>query len=208
VSNFSKIFEADSIIDKKNLGSHAGYIFYYMMKQLYAHMVDDLENMKDSLIAAEEKIFAGSERRMVEALSNLSRELIDLKQSSRLHKEVIEAFAPVAHTFFGKDFHFYIDDILKEYSKIHELTANNRELLTDLRETNDSLLSTKQNDIMQVFTVITSIVFTLELIAGIFSMATTHTPIIGGPFDFEIITGIMALLALIMLAMFKRKKWL
>jgi Mg2+ and Co2+ transporter CorA len=39
-------------------------------------------------------------------------------------------------------------------------------------------------------------------------MATTHTPIIGGPFDFEIITGIMALLALIMLAMFKRKKWL
>ena len=206
--NFSKIFEADSIIDKKNLGAHAGFIFYYMMKQLYAHMIDDLENMKDALVASEDKIFSGDERHMVQVLSNLSRELIDLKQSSRLHKEVLEAFGPVAHTFFGKDFRFYIDDILKEYAKIDELAANNRELLTDLRETNDSLLSTKQNETMKTFTILAFITLPLTLFSSLFAMNTSSTPIVGHPFDFAIILGIMAVAALALLLFFKHKKWL
>ena len=135
------------------------------MKRLYARVEDDLESIRQSLMHAEAGIFDSKERRMVEVLSNISRELTDLKQSSRVHKEVIEAFGPAAQAFFGQDFKYhYIDDIIRQYGKIHELTSNNHELLNDLRETNDSLLSTKQNEIMQTLTIIASIIFPLELV--------------------------------------------
>src|SRR6476619_4744825 len=32
---FSRIFEANSLIDKSDIGQHAGLVFYYMMKTLY-----------------------------------------------------------------------------------------------------------------------------------------------------------------------------
>ena len=208
LENFAKVFETDSIIAKDPLGEHAGLILYYLIKKMYAHMENDLDSMRDSLMNAEAGIFDGYERRMVEVLSNISRELIDLKQSSRIHKETIELFGPIAQGFFGQDYKFrYADDIIKQYAKIHELTGNNRELLTDLRETNDSLLSTKQNEIMQTLTIIASIIFPLELVTGIFSMNTAYTPIVGHAHDFLIIMGILAGITLAMMLYFKYKRW-
>ena len=171
-------------------------------------MLQDLEGMKGSLVYAEGQIFAGDEKHMVEVLSNLSRELIDLKQASRLHKEVIEAFAPAAHRFFGPDFKSYIDDILKEYSKIHELVSNHRELLDELRETNDSILSTKQNEIMKTLTVVAFVAFPMTVISELFTMNTIHTPLVGRADDWLIIMGIMLAVALSIYAVVKYKRWL
>jgi magnesium transporter len=198
LQNFSKIFETDSIIDKESIGEHAGFIFYYMMKKLYAHMVNDLESMKDALIFAETNVFTGNEKNMVFVLSNLSRELIDLKQIGRLHKDVLESLAPVVHEFFGEDFHFYMNDILKEYEKIHELSANNRELLSELRETNDSLLTTKQNEIMKILTIVAAIIFPLTLIEGLFSSQVEDMPVL---------LVVMIVVAVGLTGYFKYKKW-
>ena len=218
--NFSKIFETDSILKMGALrrdepgenvrveGSHAGFIFYYMMKKMYSFMQNDLGNMQQSILAAETEIFSGNERRMVEELSNLSREIIDFKQANNVHREVIETFAPMAGVFFGLDFRRYIDDILKEYTKIHELTVNNRELVNELRDTNDSLLSTKQNEVMKVFTFLAFCTFPLTLIASIFAMHTQYTPIIGHPYDFQIIIGIMITVVLSLFGWFRHKKWI
>ena len=71
---FAKIFDTNSIIDKNEKIDHAGSLFYYMIKKIYAGMFDDLENIRDALLSAETKIFAGGERPMVRILSNISRE--------------------------------------------------------------------------------------------------------------------------------------
>ncbi len=197
--NFSKVFETDSIIDKESIGEHAGFIFYYMMKKLYAHMANDLENMRDALMIAEANVFDGNEKKMVFALSNLSRELIDLKQIGRLHKDVLDALAPIVHEFFGDDFHFYMNDLLKEYEKIHELSANNRELLSELRETNDSLLTTKQNEIMKILTIVAAIIFPLTLIESLFSSQVENM---------TMLVVVMVLVTVGMTVFFKYKKWL
>jgi len=48
----------------------------------------------------------------------------------------------------------------------------------------------------------------LSLLAGIFGMNTRHDPIIGNRHDFWIISGLMFILAIIMIIIFKKKKWL
>ncbi|MDE1941201.1 MAG: hypothetical protein KGI66_03720, partial [Patescibacteria group bacterium] len=126
---FGKVFEANSILNKDDRIEHAGFIFYYMVKRIYAGMIEDLENIRDSLLLAETRIFAGDERKMVEVLSGLSRELIDFRQIVRVHSEVWQTMVEKAGGFFGGDFGSYIRDIRDEFSAIHELIANARELL-------------------------------------------------------------------------------
>ncbi len=210
--NLGKSFETNAVLEKGGIasyvGNHAGIIFYHIMKRLYDQMRQDLEDMRDDLNRAEKNIFEGNERKMVQALSELSREIIDFKQTARLHKEVLESFSAVPQDFFGSDFAHFIEDIRQTYASIHELIGVNKELLTDLRETNDSLLSTKQNEHMKFFTILAFVTFPLALLLDIFSLPTSHTPIIGSPYDWEIITGGVIVLAITMFAYFKDKGWL
>jgi magnesium transporter len=205
--SFAKVFETNSILDKNSI-EHAGLIFYYMMKKIYGHMNEDLENIKDSLKYAENKIFLGHEKKMVEFLSELSRELIDFKQTSRLHSDVLESFKDIPKEFFGKDFEMLMDNVRDEYETVHALVVNNRDLLNDLRDTNDSLLSTKQNESLKMFSTLAFITFPLMLFLNLFMLPTAHTPIVGGAYDWIILAAIVVIAAISMLYFFKRKGWL
>ncbi|MBI5126689.1 MAG: magnesium transporter CorA family protein [Candidatus Taylorbacteria bacterium] len=206
--NFSKMFEVNSIVDKGGMGEHAGYVFYYMLKHIYKNMLSELDSIKTALGDAEELVFTGREKEMVRTISELSRELINFRQSARAHKDVLESFAIASKELFGENFSYYVSDLQSEYMKTYEVINNSRELVNDLRETNDSLLSTKQNETMKTLTIMAFITFPLSLITDIFSIPTEHTPIIGYLFDFEIILGIMVLFTIGMFFFFKYKKWL
>ncbi|MCX6719255.1 MAG: magnesium transporter CorA family protein [Candidatus Taylorbacteria bacterium] len=206
---FAKISEANSILEKNEKIEHAGNLFYYMMKRIYEGMFDDLENIKDSLLNTESRIFSGDERKMVETLSFLSRELIDFKQTARVHRDIWDDMIDSADsTFFGKDFVPYIRDIRDEFIRIHELINNCHELLADLRETNDSLVNTKQNDIIKILTLVAFIFYPLTFITAVFTMPSPYTPIIFSPQGWNIIVIGMAILAGLMWWYFKRKKWI
>lgn len=176
---FAKIFETNSILNKEDRMEHAGHLFYYMVKRIYAGMVEDLENIKDALATAETRIFNGDERKMVEVLSNLSRELLDIKQTARTHHDIWEEMVAYADkNFFGKEFGTYIRDIRNEFNVLHELVVNTRELLADLRSTNDSLLNNKQNETIKMLTLLSLIFYPATFIASIFTIPAIGVPII------------------------------
>lgn len=206
---FSKIFEANSILNKEEKMEHAGFLFYYMVKRIYAGMAEDLENIKDTLTTVETRIFNGEERKMVESLSDISRELIDIKQTVRMHHDVWEAMvAKVNKDFFGGDFASYVRDIRDEFNMLHELITNARELLTDLRETNDSLLSTKQNEIIKVLTLVAFIFYPLTFIAALFTIPGPGVPLVQSNQGWAIIAFGMIVVAGLLIAYFRKRKWL
>ena len=206
---FAKVFEANAILNKDEKIEHAGFLFYYMVKRIYAGMVEDLENIKDALTTAETRIFNGDERKMVEVLSNLSRELIDIKQTARTHRDVWEAMVLSAdHELFGKGFDSYIRDIRDEFNAIHEHIVNARELLADLRETNDSLLNTKQNNIIKILTLVSFIFIPLTFVASLFTIPAPNVPLIGSQYGWWIIFGGMLILTVGMWVYFKEKRWI
>ena len=176
---FGKIFDANSILNKDEKIEHAGYLFYYMVKRIYAGMVEDLKNIQDSLTSAEKGIYKGDERKMVEVLSNLSHELIDIKQTARMHRDIWEEMVSYDEKdFFGKEFNSYVHDIRDEFNVIHELIINAHELLADLRETNDSLLNAKQNETIKMLTTITVIFYPATFIAAVFTIPAIGVPLL------------------------------
>lgn len=205
---FSKVFEVDSILDKNDIGEHAGAVFFYMIKKLYGSIEHELEYVSDTLDEIENNIFEGKEREMVLELSKVSRELLNFKQALLMHRETLESFEKVAPSFFGDDFVYQTRSIVGEYYRMQSTIAAHLDSVVELRETNNSLITTKQNEIMKILTIMAFVTFPLSLFASIFGMNTQTLPLTGYPGDFWVIIGIMIAATVFFFAFFKYKKWL
>lgn len=205
---FSKVFEVNSILDKSEIGEHAGFLFFYMIRKIYDSLGHELQIISDTLRSIEERIFAGEERKMVLELSTVHRDLLEFHRALRMHRGVLHSLATTSEDFFGKSFVHYSENIIGEYLKVEEMLQDQREILADLHSTNNSLLTTKTNEIMKLLTAITFIMFLATLVGSLFAMRTDSTPIIGLPYDFYIVIVIMICIGFITLRIFKYKKWL
>lgn len=205
---FSKVFEVNSILDKSEIGDHAGYLFFYMIRKIYASLGHELSIIGDTLKSVEDRIFHGEEREMVSELSVIHRDLLEFHRALRMHRGVLQSLSIVSGDFFGKEFVHYTENIIGEFLKVEEMLQDQKEVLNDLRSTNDSLLTTKTNEIMKLLTATTFLMLPANLIGALFGMNTHYTPIIGSDYDFWIIAMIMFSVAFTTFIFFKYKKWI
>ncbi|MDD2934940.1 MAG: CorA family divalent cation transporter [Candidatus Pacebacteria bacterium] len=208
IHKFSKEFEVNSILDKKEKNADTEHVFFLLVKKLYGSINHELEYIQDALEDVEKRIFQGEEKKMVKELSFLGRDLLNAKQATNPHKETLDSLEEVGAGLFGKNFNNQIHSIKNEYRRIRHKIEINKESLNELRETNNSLLSTKENETIKTLTIMAFVTFPLSLIASIFGMNTVNMPIIGAEKDFWIVIGIMLALATLFFIFFKYKKWL
>ena len=208
IHKFSKVFEVSSTLEKGIVNENAGELFFLILSKLYASVFHELEYIEDSLEKTESKIFQGEEKMMVQELSNIGRDLLNLKQATNSHREVLESLQELGGEFYDEEFAHQMDVVIKEFGRLRHGIEINRESLNELRDTNDSLLSTKQNETMMVLTIMAFVTFPLSLLASIFGMNTSHMPLVGQQNDFWMVIGIMSLLTILFFLFFKYKKWL
>lgn len=206
---FAKAFEVNSVLGRDTSSmSHGGHLFAAMARNLYAALLSECEVLDRHLQDIEERIFGGDERRMVFDISQTGRTIHDFRQSLLPHLETLTSLEPVAAKVFGQEYAFYVRAVVGEYERARDMLEHLRDSLTELRETNNSLLSTKQNEIMKTLTVVAFVTLPLELIAAIFTIPAHNTPILGSPGDFWIIVSAMTIFAAGFFVFFKRKGWL
>lgn len=205
---FSKIFEVNSVLDRSDLGDHAGYIFYYMIKNIYKGMENELDMIKDRLALIETNTFTGKEKEMVTEISKVSRNLIDIKRAIRPHDDVLSSLQTAGLRFFGQDFDFHLKTIKDEFYRLEHELFSHSELLSELRGTNDSLLTTKQNETMKILSVVAFIGLPLSIFTALFQVNTISAPIVGRSGDFWILLGILIIMAIVLYKFSKYKKWL
>jgi magnesium transporter len=202
---FFKKFEKDNVFDKTEIATHAGYLFCHVIKELYKCVLTELENINQDLRKVEQGIFGGKERETVKVISDVNRKLLDFKQSMRFHYETLKSFESAGKKFFEPEFAYYLEGIISEYNKIKNVLDNHKDLLNDLRETNDSLLSSKTNEVMKNLTILNFIILPIGLIAGIFAINSKLVLTIG---QFYNVIGIMVLISVLIFIFLKTKKWL
>lgn len=206
---FAKMFEVNSVLDHNGLvGEHSGYLFYYMMRELYHSLADELESIDDSLGEIEKKTFSGNEREMVFELSNASREILSFKHVLAIHRDMLDSFGAAAKRLFGAEFEHYMNATKDEYLKIDKTIQGLSESLGEMRQTNDSLLEAKQNKIMLMFTSVTIIASMLNIMASWFLVDSTDNPVRYKAHEFWLIGVVMLTAGLFLAAIMRSKKWL
>jgi magnesium transporter len=209
IHQFAKLFEKNSFGTSEKMMNHSGYIFMEMMKQFYRNSLKELETIGLAIRDIEYRIFEGQEESMVKEISRTSRRLLDFKQAIRFHQDVLRSYESVSARLFGDDYVYYASLISSEYNKVSSLLESHRDTLSELQRTNDSLLTTRSNEIMRTFTIMTFVMIPLTIITGVFGMNTDSDLVfIKTISDFFFVIGAMVLTAFIMFLFFRFRKWL
>jgi len=201
---FAKQIEVNEILNKNN---HS-HLFFGLMKEIYESLFNEVDYIKDWMKEIEKNIFEGQEKKMVFSISAASRNLLNFKRIIDPHKTILLDIDHILKKNFGNKFDRDTKILIEELERLMTEIKDIGEMLDELRETNNSILSTKQNEIMKVLTIMAFITFPLSLIAAIFGMNTSFIPIVGLPNDFWIVITIMLLATLAMFAYFRYKKWI
>ncbi len=194
---------------KTYLSEGTGQILYYVLSAFWKNCFKKLEKINERIDNIQKDIFSGKEKEMVLEISLVKTDIINFWRIIEPQKEVVESLLKEGLEFFGKPLLPYFSDILGTYERVSNALETKKETILALEDTNQSLLSTRINEIMKILTIFSVILLPLTLIASIWGMNfPLSLPLTDSPIGFWTISGIMLVISIIMIIYFRKKKWL
>ncbi|CAH1189983.1 Cobalt/magnesium transport protein CorA [Paenibacillus plantiphilus] len=171
----------------------------------YFQVGDRIEARIESL---EEDILVHTKKSHLNEIIGLRSEILWLKKVLGPQKEVIATLNKKDLKLIDDQLQKYFSDIYENAVKIAETFETYRDLMANLREAYQSSLANRANEIMRVFTALTTIFMPLTFITGIYGMNFDYIPGLHTAGGSYILIGIMLFLAGGMLYYFRKKDWL
>ncbi len=164
-----KELEVHEVIGKtESIEKHSHVILIKMLRALYTSVFEELEAIEDKIEQVTGEIFKSKEREMVVEISEITRTLLEFKRVTDLHHEILESLKHRGQEIFGEDFGNEMESVILDYLKINTTIKSNMEMLHELRNTDNSLLTAKQNETIKRLTLIGAILFLLSILISIF----------------------------------------
>ena len=123
-------------------------------------------------------------------------------------KDVISLLTKRNIPFISLRVEAYFRDVFDHLISINNLIEDYRGILSNALEVHFSLTSNKMNEVMQVLTIIATIMMPLTLITGIYGMNFRYMPELTWKYAYPLTLLFMLLLGVCMLIYFKKKKWI
>lgn len=203
-----KIFEVGVLLKEHHFAKSVGRLMFLITKKLYDYALRQLEHIHGKISEIEERMFTDQEKEMVKEISYVQRDVLEFQRAIHAHGSVLKSLYETDARITGKDFSHYLNSMLAELSRVENLLDNSKETIELLRDTNDSLLSSKTNEVMKTLTVMAFVTFPAMFLGTLFSMNTSWLPIVGMPGDFFIVLLLMIVGAFTAFSFFKKKKWI
>ncbi len=186
-----------------------GEILYRILNDLLRNAFPKLDHISEKIDEIEKEVFKEQhQKEVIEEISELKYDLINFKRIIQPQVNVFQNLKDQTGRFFGKSFEPYFNEIVNCFFTIKEVLETHHRTLNELEETNANLLSIRTNEIMKVLTIFWVVISPLTLLAAIYGMNTSSTPLIGHKNDFWIVIGIMILLSTLIVSYLKKRKWL
>lgn len=192
---------------KEYMGKGTGFLAYAILNAFWEHILIKLTRINRKIDQIEEKIFQGEERAMVREISLAKADVLDFWRFVEPQGQLVSQLRTEGSAFLqNSELKQYFSHIIDHYRQaVHDLETY-RETLQSLEETNNSLLTSKTNEIVRILTVFSAIVLPLTLVASIFGM-NAQLPFGDSPVAFWIILTSMGIGLLFMFGYFRKKKW-
>jgi magnesium transporter len=199
--------EEDEELRHELFSKGSGYLFYHVLDDLFDYCFPILDKIGYKLGSLEDDVFEGRSEEVVRDLSNAKQEIISYRKIIKPERSTLRQLERNVERFLPQDLEVYFDDIVDAAERIWDLLDNFKEVVEALEDTNESVISHKQNDVLRVLTVFSVILLPLTLISGIFGM-NVHFPGFGTSVAFWSVIGMMAATVVVLIAFFRYKRWL
>lgn len=188
--------------------SRPDYFLYHLVDIVvdnYFLVGDRIDNRIEAL---EEDILMHTKKSHLNEIIGLRGEILWLKKVLGPQRDVIATLNKKDLKLIDDQLQKYFSDIYENALKIAESFDTYRDLMGNLREAYQSSVANRANEIMRVFTAITTIFMPLTFITGIYGMNFDFIPGLHLHMGSYILLGIMLLLGISMFFIFRKKEWL
>lgn len=177
---------------------------------LQSFLTDDLlflEKIEQEIAGIEEDVLKGRtgeySYRMLQIKKLIARFYHYYSQLTEIGQEILEN----QQKFFDEEelntFRMYSDRVFR----LSEETKLLREYSMQVQEVYQSEIGIRQNDVMKMLTIVTTIFLPLSLIAGWYGMNFSHMPELSWRYSYPAVIGISAAVVIVSLVIFKKKKY-
>ena len=162
---------------------------------------DELHQIEDTILSSQGQ---GDLARVNEIRGDLRRLLIHYEQLIDMTQELEEN----ENGFFREEKLRYIHLFMNYIMRRQSSAASLRDYTMQVRDLYDAQLEVRQNRIMTLLTVVTTIFMPLTLIAGWYGMNFRYMPELEWPLGYPAVIALSIAIVAYCLILFKRKKWL
>ena len=167
-----------------------------------------LEQIEKKLNRIEDDIMKGSINSYPLEMNDIRGDLLDLRVHYEQLIDLGQELQENENNFFKEEnlryFHMFTERVIR----LQNMVNSEREYVAQLRDLLQAQLEVRQNTIMTVLTVITTIFLPLTLIAGWYGMNFIHMPELSWVYGYPVIIIISITIVASCLIWFKKQKWM
>ena len=173
--------------------------------------LDATEALDDQVDALEDEIFLDDrhdEEQLQRDILQRRRELLLFRRRVLPMRDVLLSVTRHEIPWLGSTYQKHFEDVLDHILRIIDLVDLQRELLGNTLDAHLALQSNRMNQVMKTMTAGGSIVLGATLIAGIYGMNFDTMPELHWAWGYPVALGTMAVLTLLLVVYFKRRRWI
>lgn len=181
-------------------------ILYYILDRIIVknyNIISELETKGDKI---ELDILKEPHKEQLNALLFVRREAYKLRKLLKPLRYIGDTLSLNENGIIDEEAVIFFKATSKKLEKLMIALDNLSQELALVREAYESEIANKTNELMKVFTIITAIFLPLELITAIFSMNFSYMPFKEYVVGFYGIIGLLIIVTIILLVIFKHKR--
>jgi magnesium transporter len=191
------------------LSRGSGRLMYELLDDLYDYCFPILDKIALKLRQIDEEIddVLPRAKERVRDIHKVKQEIISYRKIVRPQRPTLRQLERQIERFLPEELELYFDDIVDASERIWDNLDNYKEVVEALEDTNESLISHQQNDILYVLTIFSVVMLPLTFITGFFGM-NVHFPGINSVAGFFVTVALLVVVIVGMLGFFRWKRWL
>lgn len=186
----------------------ADYLAYALVDLMVDGYFTVLEKISESLEDLYEEVTSEPTQNTLNGIHRAKRELVFLRKSVWPLREAINSLARTDFEYMSDATRIYLRDVYDHTIQVIDTLESFRDLASGMLDTYLTSISNKMNEVMKVLTIMASLFIPLTFIAGIYGMNFEYMPELHWKWAYPAVWAVMIGLTCLMLAFFKRKKWI
>jgi magnesium transporter len=207
ISSFFRQVEGSESKKQEYLGATPAHLLHEILDILFKSCFPRLNHVTDRLMFIEEQVFRGKEKEMVYEISVLKRDILNFRRTLKPQRAILESLIQKQHPFIPEETKLYIQDLIGTNIRLWNNLESQKETIEALEATNNSLLSSKLNLTMKVLTLFSAVSLPASVYANAIALSA-DIPFGTNPNAFWIHFGIMGIISLCTIFIFRIKKWI
>ena len=181
---------------------------YDFLEQIVHDDLHLMELYESELDLIEKNILSGEEGEYLKHINEVRGDLRELRVHYEQLIDLGQELEENENDFFKEENLRYFHMFSNRMARLYDVVTSLRDYTMQLSDLYQSQIDLKQNRIMTMLTVVTSIFLPLTLIAGWYGMNFIYMPELRSPYGYPAVIAVSVLIVVACLLFFKRKKWL